>query len=650
VRIRLVARLLLGLVIAAAVVVPAAAPASASTTPSLQVTVVQNGLDHPWDIAFAADGTMFVTERVGRLWIKPPGQAPSQLTADLSDLWVSGETGLMGLEVDPNYASNRRIYTCQGTTDNGDGVQVIAWTINAQNTIATRVSDPLVGPIDGSTGRHAGCRLRINPAGELLIGTGDAATGSYPQSITGPGALNGKTLRVDRMTGLGLSGNPYFGATPGDDRIQTIGHRNVQGLAIQPGTNKVWSIEHGTDRDDEINVIDNGVNYGWDPVGAGGTYDETQPMTDFNKFPSARGAAWTSGFPTVAPSGATFLQGTQWGSWNGMLAVCQLKASSLRIFSVNANANTATLVATPPELNNTYGRLRACDLAPDGSLFITTDNGTNDVILRVQPSGNGGPSVASSQANRVDQVVRGAGDDVLQRSRVSGTWSPFVSLGGLTNADPDIAAWPNHLDVVVRGVDGAVWQKAATSGNFAPSWTALGGFTNAGPTAVSWGTDRTDVFVRGGDGALWANAWVVDHWVGWYPLGGGLNSGPDAASPAANVLDVFAVGRDNAMWHRRWTGVYWTDWRSLGGQFTSGPGAVSIGGGHVVVTGRGSDGALWRITFDGTIWTGWSTLGGFLVGDPDAVSPSGGTAEFYVRGGDGQQWMRTLATDWTPVT
>lgn len=645
--IRRAAVLLVALLVAAAAIVLVPAGPAAAANPSLQVTVVQSGLDHPWDVAFTADGTMFFTERPGRLWIKLPGQAATLLAADMSDLWAAVETGLLGLEVDPNYASNRRIYTCQGTVDDGNTVQVVAWTINNANTTATRVNDPLVGGIDGSTGQHGGCRLRINPAGELLIGTGDAATGPNPQATTGPGALSGKTLRVDRMTGAGLSGNPYFGATPGDDRIQTIGHRNVQGLAIQPGTNRVWSVEHGSDRDDEINVIDNGVNYGRDPVGPGGSYDDSQPMTDFSKFPSARGAAWSSGFPTVAPSGATFLQGQWWGPWNGMLAVCQLKGQSLRIFSANANANNATLLATPPELNNTFGRLRACQTAPDGSLFITTDNGTNDVILRVQPSGVGGPAVASSQLDRVDQAVRSPGDDVIERHRVGGTWSPFISLGGLTNAAPDEAAWPNHVDVVVRGRDGGVWEKAATSGTFAPAWTPLGGFILNGPSAVSWGTDRTDVFVRGGDNALWANAWVVDHWAGWYSLGGGLNSGPDAASPAVNILDVFAVGGDGAMWHRRWSGASWSEWRSLGGQFTSGPGSVAIGGGQVVVTGRGADGALWRNIFNGTTWSGWATLGGFFVDDPDAVSPSAGTAEFYVRGGDGQQWVRTLSSDWT---
>ena len=132
-------------------------------------------------------------------------------------------------------------------------MQVVAWQVDAANTARLRVNDPLVGGIDGQFGRHGGCQLRIDQSGALVIGTGDAALGTNPQN---PHSLAGKTLRVDRFTGGGLPGNPFFGnAAAGDPRIETLGHRNVQGLALQPGTGIVWSAEHGPDRDDEINQL-----------------------------------------------------------------------------------------------------------------------------------------------------------------------------------------------------------------------------------------------------------------------------------------------------------------------------------------------------------------------------------------------------------
>ena len=163
----------------------------------------------------------------------------------------------MGIVVDPSFASNRRFYTCQGHT--GPEVQVIAWTINSAYTEATRVADPLVGDIPASSGRHGGCRLRFGPEGYLWIATGDAATGTVPQDLT---SLGGKVLRVDASTGAGVPANP-FTSSP---LVYTYGHRNVQGLALRPGTSQMWSVEHGPSVDDEINLLAAGGNYGWNSV------------------------------------------------------------------------------------------------------------------------------------------------------------------------------------------------------------------------------------------------------------------------------------------------------------------------------------------------------------------------------------------------
>jgi glucose/arabinose dehydrogenase len=620
-----------------AVIVPPASPAAAAP-PTLHVATVLSGLDHAWDIGFAPDGTMFVTERPGRLWIRPADGTFHQLFLDLGDLWASGETGFMSVEVDPLYATNRRIYTCQGATDFSNTVQVVAWQVNAANTGATRTNDPLVGGIDGQFGRHGGCQLRVDPSGALIVGTGDAALGTNPQNTH---SLAGKTLRVNRFDGTGLPGNPFFGnLAAGDPRIQTIGHRNVQGLAVQPVTNIVWSAEHGPDRDDEINQLINGKNYGWNPVnGDPNGYNEFVPMTDHN-LPNVQDAAWASGIPTLATSGATFLRGTSWGDWQGALAVSTLKGSALQIYAVNAATNSATIIATPPELNGTHGRLRSAELGPSGILYVTTDNGGNDEVLAVSPRfDKDGPGVASSASNRIDQVARGFDEAVWERHGTS-AFSAWTSLGGLTSSDPDLAAWPGHVDVVIRGLDGAVWTRSATNGTFEP-WTARGGQVTSGVSAVSWAAGRTDMFARGLDGRLWANALVNNQPAGWYILGGQLTSSPDAASLAANRLDVFGVGTDGAMWHRSWTGSVWTPWEPLGGRFTSGPGSVARDGNRIDVFGRGTDGALWADTFSGGAWSGWYTLGGLLASDPDAVSKGPGMEQVFVRGVDGEQWSRT---------
>ena len=373
------------LLAAVALAVPAAGlaatPAGAAVAPDLSVsTTYLTGLDHPWDIAFLPDGTLFVTERPGRLDVRVPGGALHTLEAP-SDVLPGGEGGMLGLAVDPLFASNRWVYTCFSSTAGGTpDNRLVRWTVNADFTATVGRTDIVTG-LPYSTGRHSGCRPRFGPDGAIWIGTGDTAVGTVPQSKT---SLGGKVLRVDR-NGNGVTPNPGVDdpSTGFDPRIYNYGHRNMQGLAFRPGTGAPFGVEHGTDRDDEVNRLVAGGNYGWDPNGAGGTYDESQPMTDFTKFPAAIGAVWSSGYPTIAPSGATFLSGSQWGDWNGALAVAVLKNTELRLMFLDSAGLTVTSQYTVPQLDLGV-RLRSAVQGPDGNLYITTDDGAG-AVWKVRP-------------------------------------------------------------------------------------------------------------------------------------------------------------------------------------------------------------------------------------------------------------------------
>ena len=341
------------------------AVAAGCIPPKLGVTTVVSGLDHPWDIGFLPNGTMLVTERPGRLDRIVNGAA--QLVIAPADVVAAGEGGMLGLAVDPLFATNGYVFVCMassagGTTD----VRVVRFTL-AQNGASVLARQDIVTGLPYTSGRHSGCRPRFGPDGALWVGTGDSATGTVPQD---PGSLGGKVLRVNR-DGTAAAGNP-FGL-----RWYTRGHRNVQGLAFRPSDGMPFEIEHGTSRDDEVNVLQAGGNYGWDPLPG---YNELRPMTDLVKFPQAIVAKWSSGSPTIAPSGATFVTGARWGNWNGALAVAVLKAQQLRVFYVAANG----AIAGSNTVLTTYGRLRSVVQGPDGDLYISTDNGGgNDVVLRV---------------------------------------------------------------------------------------------------------------------------------------------------------------------------------------------------------------------------------------------------------------------------
>ena len=356
--------------------------AAKAAAPQILVEELVTGLSIPWGIAFAPDRTMLFTERAGKLSVRLADGTVRKVTADLGDLVdlsrlsSEAEIGFMAIVVDPGFATNRRFYTCQG--HNGNKVQVIAWTMNAEYTAATRVADPLVDGIPGSGFKHFGCRLRFGPDGYLWIATGDATTGSASQSLT---SLGGKVLRVVASTGAGAPRNRF--SAPNSPLIYTYGHRNPQGLALRPGTGgQMWLVEHGPSLDDEINLLTAGGNYGWDPVPG---YNQSTPMTDLEKFPSAIEAKWSSGNNSLAASGGIFLEGAWWGPWDGRLAVAFLKDQSLRVLEFSPSGDLLSEISVS-KLKNAYGRLRTPMMGPDGALYVSTSNGSGmDKILRVTP-------------------------------------------------------------------------------------------------------------------------------------------------------------------------------------------------------------------------------------------------------------------------
>jgi glucose/arabinose dehydrogenase len=367
-----------------------AADPTRAGTPDLAVTEVASGLEDVWDIGVLPDGRLLLTERDGRLTLlsgAEEGATATEVDADFGDLLAQGEGGLLGMVIHPDFAQTRRFTTCQTHTENGapDDIRLITWELAADGSSASRLVDPLVGglPILAS-GRHSGCRPTIAADGALLVGTGDTARAAVPQDLT---SLGGKVLRVDLETGEPAAGNPFADAAdPAQRLILTYGHRNVQGVAVQPGTGDVWTAEHGPSTDDEVNVLRPGGNYGWDPS-QGGTvddYDESVPMTDLDRFPDAVPAAWSSGSPVEALAGAAFLSGPQWGDLDGTLVVAALRGQKLLFMTPGADG-AVSAVGVPDQFDGTYGRLRAVRLAPDGALLVSTSNGSDDRVLRIDP-------------------------------------------------------------------------------------------------------------------------------------------------------------------------------------------------------------------------------------------------------------------------
>jgi glucose/arabinose dehydrogenase len=570
---------------------PAVEPAlvlAAAAAPGVRVDTLVSGLAIPWDVTVLPDGGLLFTERAGATHLRRPDGTVVTVDTGPSDVFVGSEAGLMGIVADPAFSTNRTYYTCQayrGTGTAAIDIRVVRWQLAADGTSATRSGAPVVTGIPITTGQHAGCRLRFAPDGTLHIGTGDAITGTNPQDLD---SLGGKTLRVN-PDGSVPATNPFAAAGGNRALVYTYGHRNVQGMALRPGTNQMWNVEHGPSVDDEVNLLSAGGNYGWDPVPG---YNQNVPMTDTTKYPNAIPAKWRSGSSTVATSGGTFLVGSKWGRWEGALAVAQLKNEGVRILSITPDSRVRGDELFP-QLDKVYGRIRTVQSAPGGNvLYVTTSNGSDDRLLRV--------------------VATATHPGYRPQLDISPSGVALVNRGGT-------------LTAYVRGADGAVYfTSQATAGGPWSRYTRIPGLVASAPAAVSFGT-RIHLFARGTNGHLLHTTTTGNSFPAWQDLGGALTSAPTAAMVDGRTIDVFArTGSGDSLSRIRWDGTRWTTWTNLGGIITAAPAAsADVASGVVTVLAPGSDGRLCSIGVTATgVSSGWHFVTGRETWAAAAVSSS----------------------------
>lgn len=335
-----------------------------------RVEVVASGLSTPWSLAFAPDGRLFFTERPGRVRVVVGGQLQPEPVAVL-DVAATGEAGLMGLALSPAFQQDGLLYVMYTYRGAGGNLVNRVSRLTVQGNRASNEQVILDG-IPGS-GIHDGGRLKFGPDGKLYVATGDAAVPALAQSLD---SLAGKILRLN-PDGSVPADNPFPGSP-----IFSLGHRNPQGLAWQPGTGRLYATEHGAVGNDEVNLIEPGRNYGW-PVVQGQQQDArfVGPVALYN--------------PRVAPAGAVFYDGTRLAPWQGSLFFTTLAGQHLHRL-VLGGADGRQVLGEERLYEGVYGRLRDVVQGPDGFLYFTTSN----------RDGRGNPA---AQDDRILRVVSGEG-------------------------------------------------------------------------------------------------------------------------------------------------------------------------------------------------------------------------------------------------
>ncbi|WP_318241234.1 PQQ-dependent sugar dehydrogenase [Cellulomonas avistercoris] len=342
---------------------PAPTP-DAATAPAVQdvptVTVasvqdVVTGLDAPWGLAFLPDGRALVTLRdAARLVVAGADGSLSDVTGPGADEIAAatvarGEGGLLGVAVVPGTGSSGPVDVTVYLTSRDDN-RVLRATLDGTTLGPTRV---LLDGIPNGT-NHNGGRLAFGPDGHLYVTTGDTYT---TRLAPDPGSLGGKVLRVT------ADGAPAPGNPDPSSPVWTRGHRNVQGIGWAPD-GRAFAAEFGQDTWDELNVLRAGADHGWPTVeGQGGAAQGyADPV-----------AVWATS--EASPSGlAVTDEGVYLAGLRGR-TLWRVPLRPVTAAALDDPAADAAGVGTPqPLLAGEHGRLRAVEVAPDGSLWVLTNN------------------------------------------------------------------------------------------------------------------------------------------------------------------------------------------------------------------------------------------------------------------------------------
>jgi glucose/arabinose dehydrogenase len=371
------------LVLCGALIAAAIASAADAVYPSsagnLAVQTVATGLAHPWSLAFLPDGRILVTERPGRMRLVTQNGQLSPPLANVPKVFAVSQGGLLDVIPDRGFAQNRTIYFSYAEPFNGGGRTALA-RARLDDSEAPRLTDVKViyrqyGP--PSHGNHFGSRIVQAMDGTLFVTNGEHFT-DRDMAQTLDNDL-GKIVRIT-TDGTAPPDNPFANKPGAKPEVWSYGHRNPQGLALNPADGKLWEQEHGARGGDEINIIQKGHNYGWPRVSYGVNYDGTPVGTGKTKMEGVDDPRW-HWTPSIAPSGMAFYTGDLFPTWKGSLFNGALKSQLLSRLELKGDA----VVKEERLLQALNERIRDVRQGPEGALYLLTDSASGR-ILRVVPA------------------------------------------------------------------------------------------------------------------------------------------------------------------------------------------------------------------------------------------------------------------------
>ncbi|MEI6025720.1 MAG: PQQ-dependent sugar dehydrogenase [Betaproteobacteria bacterium] len=363
------------LVLGAALAAQPALPAQAFTGAELKPVTVARGLAQPWGLAFLPDGRLLVTERVGRMRIVAPDGRLGEPLQGLPAVDAKGQCGLLDVVLDPKFAENRWVYwTYAEAGEGGNGVAVARGRLQERQLGEVQVIFRQLPKVASQL--HCGSRLVFAKDGRLFVGLGDRF--GRKDDAQNPANHIGKIVRIE-ADGRVPADNPFVGRAGVAPEVFSLGHRNIQGLAVHPATGELWQTEHGPQGGDELNAPEAGRNYGWPLVTYGRNYGIGTRIGEEGPKPGFEQPLQWWAPVSIAPSGLAFVTSERYPGWQGSLVLGALRAQVL----VRLSLDGRKVVAHEQLLANLQARIRDVRQGPDGWIYVLTD-GVEGQILRLE--------------------------------------------------------------------------------------------------------------------------------------------------------------------------------------------------------------------------------------------------------------------------
>ena len=373
---------------------PAAAQAAGKKSPLAPVfadvpkaggfkkTAVVKGLENPWGLAFLPNGDMLVTERPGRMRLVRGGQLVPEPIQGVPQVFAAGQGGLMDVALHPDFAQNKLVYFTYSTGT----AEANRTTLGRGRLDGNQLRDVKVlfqAQPDKPGDQHFGSNIVWLADKSMLISIGDG--GNPPNMVQGILAREnaqkldrhlGKTLRLD-AEGKAPKDNPFVGRSDAKPEVYTWGNRNIQGLARDPQTNRVWATEHGPRGGDELNLLKPGANYGWPLASYGRDYRTRELISPNESLPGMEDPkrVWV---PSTAASGLVVYTGDKFPRWKGSLLAGGLVSQDVRKLKLDGE-NVVGEESLP-----IGRRVRAVLQGPDGFVYVLTDHKDGE-IFRLEP-------------------------------------------------------------------------------------------------------------------------------------------------------------------------------------------------------------------------------------------------------------------------